>query len=158
MTILEKIFSRTIMQPELSFLNYGSKLLYLHLGKNKYTGEEYYPIHCKFKVYHYKDIYIGVLKIKYKVYNLDKNVYNTYTKTVEVRMDGVNKNYQTIGNMLLKKISKELLKEYKSKGYRECLVDYLYIIESDYGIHKLELDTVFKKFNKFMSIRILILD
>lgn len=158
MNLIEKIFSKTILKCTKSFTSYGVGLLLFQPKSKIYTGEEWYPVEVNFNMYQYGDVFIGKMRVVSIKYDLELKKHTPYVYENEVRMDGISKSRQVIANKLLKEAYKKYFKPIRGRGYKECLLDYLYVIEYERDLYRLELDTVYSKFNKFRSIRKLILD
>lgn len=153
MTFLERLLSKKIITAKKVFTNVRPSLLFLQPKSNKYTGKEYYPHSCRLDIFQYKDIFICKLYTTINVYNLETKYYTVVKDVVEVSIPYSSKCRQVIANKLLQLASKKLMKKYKPLGYKESLIDYLYITENEPEKYNLELETTYEKFNKFRSIR-----
>lgn len=122
---------------------------------SKVVSVEVYPEILKFNISKYQDTLIGEFSIKFLVLNKhipDNSGNATYKNTVRIPLSRTwKKNKIRVYNKLFREAVKKYFKDNKKENYKECLLEYVYITdETPNGTLEFKLDTVYKKYNKFI--------
>lgn len=148
MNILEKLFSKTELNVELE-PTIATNSLYSYKN-DKFVSKRVYVMKITFKVFSYGNVRISVLTLNKNVNDFEIPATNgNYTNIIETRVAPKKKdsNLKTF-NQLLRACAKIYIKDYKFKGTKECLLNYLTINETDDGY---ELDIEKEALDKFYN-------
>lgn len=154
LTFKEKLLHKKVMEANIDFVSLN-KVMYVDTYVNK--RGEVYPYDMSYVVFkhRFKDKLLCFVSIKTFILDNGKIVFNQDIDGKSWNIKFVydlpkKKQYFTIFNKALRFACKRFYKDTKLKGYKDCLVDYVWLDNVD-GVWVLKLDQTFKEFNKFDS-------
>lgn len=154
LTFKEKLLHKKIMETSLDFVSLN-KVMYLDTYVNK--RGEVYPYDMTYTIFkhRFKNKLLCIVTIKTFILDNGKIIFNQDLDGKSWNIKFVydlpkKKQYFTIFNKALRFACKRFYKDTKLKGYKDCLVDYVWLDNVD-DVWVLKLDQTFKEFNKFDS-------
>lgn len=153
--LTEKLLHKKMLDTELSFLGLN-KVMYLDTNVKK--RGEIYPYDLRYKVFKHRIKNRLLVCVSVRTYVLDNGKVE-FNKDLDGKNWEIKFNYDlpkkkiwfTIFNKALRFACKRFYKDTKLKGYKDCLMDYIWLDNVD-GEWVLKLDTSYKDFNKFISL------